>query len=83
MKDGESTAICAIFALALMECVALYQGIDGWLFGIVVAAIAGLGGYKIRGVRLRIEHEGENAELAKTESSVSALDRGDRTSLSE
>jgi hypothetical protein len=33
----------------MLEVVALLKGIDGSLFGIIVATIAGLVGYQIRG----------------------------------
>uniref|UniRef100_A0A6M3XWJ4 Holin n=1 Tax=viral metagenome TaxID=1070528 RepID=A0A6M3XWJ4_9ZZZZ len=42
------TPIAAIICLAGLEVVAMLKGIDGALFGIVVAAIAGLGGYEIK-----------------------------------
>jgi len=42
-------AITAIACLTTLEIVALVQGVDGALFGIVIAAIAGLGGYVMGG----------------------------------
>ncbi|GAH21603.1 unnamed protein product [marine sediment metagenome] len=41
-------AIIAIVAIALLEGYAIYTGIDGALFGVAIAAIAGLGGYIIK-----------------------------------
>lgn len=38
-------AIFAILALAIIEVSALVRGVDGALLSLVVAAIAGLGGY--------------------------------------
>lgn len=38
----------AIVAIALLEVVALIVGVNGAVFGIVVAVIAGLAGYKIK-----------------------------------
>lgn len=59
MKDGTKITITAIIALVIIESIALFNGIDSWMFGIVVAVIAGLGGYKIRGVKVSIFHEEE------------------------
>lgn len=41
-------AIAAIIAIALLEGNAIYNGINGAIFGIAIAAIAGLGGYIIK-----------------------------------
>lgn len=41
-------AIVAIVCISTLEVVALLNGIDGAVFGIVIAAIAGLGGYEIK-----------------------------------
>ena len=38
----------AIAALVTLESIALIKGIDGAAFGICIAAIAGLAGYKIK-----------------------------------
>ena len=38
----------AIVAIATLEIVALAMGVNGAVFGIVVAVIAGLTGYKIK-----------------------------------
>ena len=37
----------AILSILVVECFALYQGIDGLLLGGVVAGLAGLGGYEL------------------------------------
>ena len=39
--------VTAIIALMIMECFALYQGINGTLFSIVIASVAGIGGWMI------------------------------------
>ena len=42
------TPIIAILCITGLEVVALTQGIDGAIFGIAIAAIAGLGGYEVK-----------------------------------
>ena len=42
------TSQIAIICLAVIECVALWKGIDGIYMSMVVMAISGLAGYKIR-----------------------------------
>lgn len=44
------TVIIAILCITALEVVALTQGIDGAIFGVAIAAIAGLGGYEIKAV---------------------------------
>ncbi len=44
-------AIIAIIAIALLEGYAIYSGINGAIFGVAIAAIAGLGGYIIKQTR--------------------------------
>ena len=44
----KSIVITAIIAIALLEGVALYTGIDGTIFSLVIAAIAGLAGYELK-----------------------------------
>jgi len=39
--------ISAIAAIVILEGIALFRGIDGAVFGLAIAAIAGLGGYTI------------------------------------
>lgn len=38
----------AIIVIALLQVIALIVGVDGAVFGIVIAVIAGLAGYKIK-----------------------------------
>jgi len=40
--------IVAMAFITLLEVVALLQGINGAVFGLVIAALAGLGGYEIK-----------------------------------
>ena len=42
------TPIVAMICIAGLEIAALCKGIDGAIFGIVIAALAGLGGYEIK-----------------------------------
>ena len=44
---ANSVVITAIIALVILECVALYMGINGTLFAMVVAIIAGLAGWRV------------------------------------
>jgi hypothetical protein len=39
--------ITAICALVILEGLALWQGIDGTVFSVVVALVAGLGGFEL------------------------------------
>lgn len=43
--------IVAMVCIAGLEALAMFRGIDGALFGIVIAALAGLGGYEIKVIR--------------------------------
>lgn len=43
--------IIAMLCIAGLESLAMVKGINGALFGIVIAALAGLGGYEIKVVR--------------------------------
>lgn len=45
------TPIVAIVCIAGLEALALAKGVDGALMGIVIAAIAGLGGYGVKAIR--------------------------------
>ena len=47
MKDLK--ALCAIGGIVILESIALMKGIDGTILTMVVATLAGLGGYYIRG----------------------------------
>ena len=44
-NQTKEVVIVAIIALVIIECVALFNGIDGILLGTVIAAIAGLAGW--------------------------------------
>lgn len=46
LSKNELSAI-SILCITAIEVVALVAGIDGALFGIVIAAIAGLGGFTV------------------------------------
>lgn len=50
MDDSTTVAIVAIISLTIIEVAAISQGINSVLMGIIVAAISGLGGYKLRKV---------------------------------
>jgi len=43
--------LVAIAAITYLERLALLAGIDGWLLALALAAIAGLGGYELKGWR--------------------------------
>lgn len=47
------TPIVAMVCIAFLEVVAMLNGINGAVFGIVIAALAGLGGYEIKVLRDR------------------------------
>jgi len=47
MKDIK--ALCAIGGIVILESIALMKGIDGTILTMVVATLAGLGGYYMRG----------------------------------
>jgi hypothetical protein len=47
MKDKIMLGCVAVVCLTIMEAIALLKGVDGYLFGIVVAAISSFAGYKI------------------------------------
>lgn len=51
MKDETILAIAAILAVTVLETMALMLGIDGSILTVVVAAIAGLGGYMMKASR--------------------------------
>jgi len=42
-----SKAVIAMICIVVLEVVAMLCGIDGAVFGIAIAAIAGLGGYEV------------------------------------
>lgn len=47
-NDKTTLAVVAIAAIALLEGIALIVGVDGAAFGVAIAIIAGLAGYKIK-----------------------------------
>ena len=47
MTETKTVVMTAIIGLVILEAIALFNGINGTLFSIIVAAIAGLGGYII------------------------------------
>ena len=49
MKDLK--ALCAIGGIVILESIALIKGIDGTILTMVVATLAGLGGYYMRGAK--------------------------------
>ena len=42
------TPIIAMLSIVVLEAIALLKGVDGAVFGIVIAALAGLGGYELK-----------------------------------
>jgi len=44
-------ALCAIGGIVVLESIALMKGIDGTILTMVVATLAGLGGYYMRGAK--------------------------------
>lgn len=49
------TPIVAVVCLAGLGALAMVKGVDGAVFSIVVAAIAGLGGYEVKVLRDKIK----------------------------
>lgn len=45
--------IMAMLCISGLEAFAISQGIDGAVFGIVIAALAGLGGYELKIIKDR------------------------------
>ena len=45
------TPIAAMVCITALEGIALWRGVDGAVFGFVIAALAGLGGYEIKVLR--------------------------------
>ena len=43
--------ILAIVSISILEAIALITGVDGAIFALVIAAISGLGGYELRGIK--------------------------------
>jgi len=42
------TPLVAMACITALQAIALFKGIDGAIFGIVIAALAGLGGYSLK-----------------------------------
>lgn len=42
------TPIIAMICIAGLEALALVRGVDGAIFGLVITALAGLGGYELK-----------------------------------
>lgn len=49
------TPIAAMVCIAALEAFAISRGVDGAVLGIVVAAIAGLGGYEVKAWRDKVK----------------------------
>lgn len=47
------TVIIAILCITTLEVIAMILGVNGALFGLAIAAIAGLGGYEIHKLRAK------------------------------
>jgi len=47
MKKINPIVLIAIVCVAGLEALAILKGMDGSFFGVVIAAIAGLGGYQV------------------------------------
>jgi len=45
------TIIIAILCITILEVCALYNGINGAMFGVAIAAVAGLGGYQVKSIK--------------------------------
>jgi len=53
-NDKIKITITAILVIAYLETLAILKGIDGYLFGLVIAVISGLAGYKIKTLKDKI-----------------------------
>jgi len=49
------TPIVAIVAILILESIALIKGVNGAIMGIVIAALAGLGGYEAKVLKDKIK----------------------------
>lgn len=49
------TPLVAMALIAALEGIALWRGVDGAVFGFVIAALAGLGGYEIKVLRNKVK----------------------------
>lgn len=52
VRQTAAVAIAAIFTLGILEALALLNGIDGPMFGLVVFTIGGIAGYTVRDRRI-------------------------------
>ena len=50
VSDNTLIKMEAIGSIALLECIALYKGIDGIILSTVIAVISGIAGYTIKGL---------------------------------
>jgi len=57
VSDKTAIKITAIGAIAFLESIALYKGIDGVILSMVIATISGIAGYSIRDMIAKIKHE--------------------------
>jgi len=48
-----SVLITALLCLTALEAIALYKGIDGTLFSLIIAAIAGIAGWTMPQLKLK------------------------------
>lgn len=49
-KDSILLSIIAILSITGLEAVALFNGINGKLFGVAIALIAGIAGFRLHGL---------------------------------
>jgi len=49
--NARITPVVAIVALTVIEVVALFQGINGTVMSLIIGAIAGIGGYAVKGLK--------------------------------
>ncbi len=52
-KVDKSVLIAAIAGLVVLEVAAMYKGINGTMFSIIVAAIAGLAGWSLPQLKVK------------------------------
>lgn len=52
------TPIVAMVCITSLESIALLKGTDGAIFGIVITALAGLGGYELKVLRDKLKGGG-------------------------
>ena len=48
MEDKTILSLVAILCLTVLEIAAMLTGLDGYIFGVIIAAIAAISGYEIR-----------------------------------